>query len=131
MFLSVRRGLLRLNNFAKLPPENPREIAQCFESGSGQYPASSCFFLPQCPVPEIACTLLRSKWAAGKAVRAGLAVGGRVSQSIRNRRATPPRRPIFIATLRAGAIWLFFCVALSTRIIKIWVFVRALKKTAN
>ena len=38
------------------------------------------------------------------------------------------RRPIFIATLRAGASWLFFCVALSTRIIKIWVFVRALKK---
>jgi hypothetical protein len=84
MFLSARRGLLRLNNFAKLPPENPREIAQCFESSSGQYPASSCFFLPQCPVPEIACTLLRSKWAAGKAR------GGRVSQSIRNRRATPP-----------------------------------------
>ncbi len=38
------------------------------------------------------------------------------------------RRPIFIATLRAGASWLFFCVALSTRIIKIWVFVRALNK---
>jgi hypothetical protein len=38
------------------------------------------------------------------------------------------RRPIFIATLRAGASWLFFGVALSTRISKIWVFVRALKK---
>jgi hypothetical protein len=33
---------------------------------------------------------LRSKWAAGKAVRAGLAVGGRISELIRNRRATPP-----------------------------------------
>jgi hypothetical protein len=33
---------------------------------------------------------LRSKWAAGKAVRAGLAVGGRISESIRNRRATQP-----------------------------------------
>src|ERR1700751_6169986 len=28
---------------------------------------------------------LRSKWAAGKAVRAGLAVRGRISKSIRNR----------------------------------------------
>src|SRR5258708_872189 len=35
-------------------------------------------------------TALRSKWAAGKAVRAGLALGGRISESIRNRRATPP-----------------------------------------
>jgi len=35
-------------------------------------------------------TSLRSKWAAGKAVRAGLAEGGRISESIRNRRATPP-----------------------------------------
>ncbi len=33
---------------------------------------------------------LRSKWAAGKAVRAGLAEGGRISKSIRNRRATQP-----------------------------------------
>jgi hypothetical protein len=33
---------------------------------------------------------LRSKWAAGKAVRAGLAIGGRISELIRNRRATPP-----------------------------------------
>jgi len=35
-------------------------------------------------------TALRSKWAAGKPVRAGLALGGRISESIRNRRATPP-----------------------------------------
>src|ERR1700731_4966560 len=33
---------------------------------------------------------LRSKWAAGKAVRAGLALGGRISKLIRNRRATQP-----------------------------------------
>jgi hypothetical protein len=33
---------------------------------------------------------LRSKWVVGKAVRAGLAVGGRISRSIRNRRATQP-----------------------------------------
>jgi hypothetical protein len=33
---------------------------------------------------------LRSKWAAGKAVRAGLAVGGRISKAIRNRGATQP-----------------------------------------
>src|SRR6516165_3987639 len=35
-------------------------------------------------------TSLRSKWAAGKAVRAGKARGGRISKSIRNRRATQP-----------------------------------------
>jgi hypothetical protein len=33
---------------------------------------------------------LRSKWAPGKVVRAGLAVGGRISEPICNRRATPP-----------------------------------------
>jgi hypothetical protein len=33
---------------------------------------------------------LRSKWTAGKAVRAGLALGGRISKLIRNRRATQP-----------------------------------------
>src|SRR5271165_3768313 len=31
------------------------------------------------------------------------------------------RRPIFIATLRAGASWLFFRVARSTRMTQIWV----------
>ena len=39
------------------------------------------------------------------------------------------RQPIFIATLRAGASWLFFPSrgrgTLSTRMIKIWVFVTA------
>src|SRR6516225_61008 len=35
-------------------------------------------------------TSLRSKWAAGKAVRGGLAVRGRISRAIRNRRATQP-----------------------------------------
>jgi hypothetical protein len=39
------------------------------------------------------------------------------------------RRPIFIATLRAGASWLFFCVALSARMIQIWALVRALKNS--
>src|SRR6202790_5510590 len=34
--------------------------------------------------------LLRAKWAAGKAVRAGLAVGGSISEPIRDRRATQP-----------------------------------------
>src|SRR5215470_17710781 len=38
----------------------------------------------QCPVPEITCLSLRSKWAVGKAR------GGRISESIRNRRATQP-----------------------------------------
>jgi hypothetical protein len=39
------------------------------------------------------------------------------------------RRPVFIATLWAGASWLFFRVALSTHIVKIWAFVRALKNS--
>ena len=60
-------------------------------------------------------TSLRSKWAVGKAVRAGLAVGGRMS----NRYVTDEqrsRRPIFNATLWAAAGWLFFRVARSARI---------------
>jgi len=44
----------------------------------------------KCPVPKIRGILLRSKWAAGKAVRAGLAVGGSISEAIRDRRATQP-----------------------------------------
>ena len=39
------------------------------------------------------------------------------------------RRPIFIATLRAGVSWLFFCVARSARMIQIWALVRALKNS--
>ena len=60
-------------------------------------------------------TSLRSEWAAGKAVRAGLAVGG----ACLNRYVTDEqrsRRPIFKATLRAAASWLFFRVVRSTRI---------------
>src|SRR5271157_2604047 len=57
---------------------------------------------------------LRSKWAAGKAVRAGLAVEG----AYLDRYVTDEqrgRRPIFNATLRAAASWLFFRVARSAR----------------
>src|SRR6266481_3841998 len=39
------------------------------------------------------------------------------------------RRPIFIATLRAGAGWPFFCFALSARMIQIGALVRALKNS--
>jgi hypothetical protein len=39
------------------------------------------------------------------------------------------RRPIFIATLWAGASWLFFRVALSARMIRYGHFVRALKNS--
>src|ERR1700693_2800325 len=38
------------------------------------------------------------------------------------------RRPIFIATLRAGASWLFFRVARSTRMTQIWVLRSRLEK---
>src|SRR5271157_2031098 len=68
-------------------------------------------------------TSLRSKWAAAKAVRAGLAVEG----AYLNRYVTDEqrgRRPIFIATLWAGASWPFFRVARSTRMTQIWVLYR-------
>src|SRR5208283_173501 len=70
---------------------------------------------------------LRSKWAAGKAVRAGLAVEG----AYLNRYVTDEqrgRRPIFNATLRAGASWPFFRVARSTRMTKIWALRSRLEK---
>jgi hypothetical protein len=41
------------------------------------------------------------------------------------------RRPIFIATLWAGAGWRFFCVAHSTRMDQIWALRSRLEKTAN
>jgi hypothetical protein len=71
--------------------------------------------------------LLRSKWAAGKAVRAGLALEG----AYLNRYVTDEqrsRRPIFIATLWAGASWLFFRVARSTRMTRIWALRSRLEK---
>ena len=71
------------------------------------------------PCPRNSSILLRSKWAVGKAVRAGLAVEG----AYLNRYVTDEqrsRRPIFIETLRAGASWLFFRVARSTRMTQIW-----------
>ena len=58
---------------------------------------------------------MRSKWAAGKAVRAGLAEeGAYLDRYVTDEQRS--RRPIFIATLRAVASWLFFCVAHSLRI---------------
>src|SRR6266436_9340995 len=38
------------------------------------------------------------------------------------------RRPIFNATLRAAASWLFFCVARSTRMTQIWALRSRLEK---
>ena len=67
-------------------------------------------------------TSLRSKWAAGKAR------GGRISESICNRRATQPPAH-FNATLRAAAGWLFFRVARSLRIDLDMLVARALKNS--
>jgi hypothetical protein len=77
-------------------------------------------------------TSLRSKWAVGKAVRAGLAVEGasrtiftlageaHINRGVKMVRDVTDeqrgRRPIFNATLRAAASWLFFRVAHLTRI---------------
>jgi hypothetical protein len=58
---------------------------------------------------------LRSKWAAAKAVRAGLALeGAYLKRYVTDEERS--RRPIFNATLRAAAGWLFFRVARSLRI---------------
>src|SRR6185369_17608514 len=70
---------------------------------------------------------LRSKWAAGKAVRAGLAEeGAYLDRYVTDEQRS--RRPIFIATLWAGASWLFFRVARSTRMTKIWALRSRLEK---
>jgi hypothetical protein len=71
---------------------------------------------------------LRSKWAVGKAVRAGLALEG----AYLNRYLTDEqrsRRPIFIATLWAAASWLFFRVARSLHIDLDMLVARALKNS--
>src|SRR5580693_1306457 len=57
----------------------------------GRQPAPCGDGLARCAVSQIMVTSLRSKWAVGKAVRAGLALkGAYLSKSIRNRRATRP-----------------------------------------
>ena len=70
----------------------------------------------ECPAPEIRGILLRPKWAAGKAVRAGLAEGGSLSDPFdalpHAARVTCIRRP------------LFFRVARSTRMTQIWALLR-------
>jgi hypothetical protein len=69
---------------------------------------------------------LRSKWAVGPAA------AGREEGAYLNRYVTDEqrgRRPIFIATLRAVASWLFFCVAHSLRINSDMLVVRALKNS--
>jgi hypothetical protein len=80
--------------------------------------------------PKITCLLLRSKWAAGKAVRAGLAVEG----AYLNRYVTDEQRgrqPVFIATLWAGASWPFFLRrGGSIRMTQIWALRSRLEKSA-
>ena len=103
--------------------------------------------------PQIRGILLRSKWAAGWGNvsayrRMGVSASGEVTllfgtammtQEVSTKLATlckrrhadtpirpyvSPSRPIFTATLWAGASWLFFCVARSTRMTQIWVLYR-------
>jgi hypothetical protein len=66
---------------------------------------------------------LRSKWAAGKARGTEHIFDRYVSDEQRS------RRPIFIATLRAVAGWLFFRVARSLRINLDMLVARALKNS--
>jgi hypothetical protein len=71
---------------------------------------------------------LRSKWAAGKAVRAGLALeGAYLKRYVTDEQRS--RRPIFIAILRAAASWPFFRVARSLRIDSDMLVARALKNS--
>src|ERR1700688_2190965 len=81
-----------------------------------------------CTVSHIMVMSLRSKWPVGKAVRAGLAVEG----AYLNRYVTDEqrsRRPIFNATLRAAASWLFFLRrGGSTRMTQIWALRSRLEK---
>ena len=66
---------------------------------------------------------LCSRWAVGKAVRAGLALkGAYLNRCVTDEQRS--RRPIFNATLRAAAGWLFCRVARSTRMIQIWALYR-------
>jgi hypothetical protein len=80
---------------------------------------------------------LRSKWAVGKAVRAGLAVGGRIPHQFCDCAAPvfhdgyqklvrePTRPPAhFQGNPPAAAGWLSFCVARSTRMTQIWALYR-------
>jgi hypothetical protein len=67
---------------------------------------------------------LRSKWPVGKAVRAGLALKG----AYLNRYEQRSRRPVFNATLRAVASWLFFRVARSARMDQKWALRSRLEK---
>src|ERR1700736_5851189 len=70
--------------------------------------SSECLSTPsQCTASHIVVMSLRSKWAADKAVRAGLAVEG----ACLNRHVTDEqrsRRPIFNAPLGPAPGWRFF-----------------------
>ena len=68
---------------------------------------------------------LRSKWAAGKAVEPD-GEGAYLNRYVTDEQRS--RRPIFNATLRAAASWLFFRVAPSTRMDQIWALRSRLEK---
>jgi hypothetical protein len=74
-------------------------------------------------------TSLHSKWAAGKAVRAGLAVGERISKSIRNRRATQPPAHFQRNPLGRGQLAVFPRCSLDPYQFRYGRFARALKNS--
>src|ERR1700731_1370118 len=71
---------------------------------------------------------LRSKWAAGKAVRAGLALGGRISKLIRNRRATQPPAHFQRNPLGRGPLAVFLRCSLGPYRSRYGRFARAFEK---
>ena len=83
------------------------------------------FGLVSCPANNIAFVVIK-KGLAGPAA-AGREEGAYLDRYVTNEQRS--RRPIFIATLRAVASWLFFCVALSLRINSDMLVVRALKNS--
>jgi hypothetical protein len=64
-------------------------------------------FLVSCPINNVAFVAI--KMGRRQGARSGAYLDRYVTDEQRG------RRPIFIATLRAVASWLFFCVARSTR----------------
>src|SRR5580700_10132105 len=82
--------------------------------------------LVSCPRNNMSFVAIKMGRRQGGPSRTGGGSGAYLNRYVTDEQRS--RRPIFIATLRAGASWLFFCVAFSTRMSQIWALVRAIKQ---
>ena len=73
--------------------------------------------LVSCPRNSLAFVAIKMGRRQGGPSRTGGGSGAYLNRYVTDEQRS--RRPIFIATLWAGASWLFFCVALSARMIQI------------